>query len=137
MQQNDDPKKRPLLTAEQLRALHRRPERTQDANSNRPEVREAQAQAQALKVPNSAMASRDLSDRLARIARANVYGEKIEYSGPMYDSIQVEGQSIRVKFTHIGGGLIARGGDLKWFQIAGVDQTFVDAAAKIDGNTPL
>ena len=120
----------------------------QDANSNRPEVREAQAQA--LKVPNTAMAvaidigektnvhpknKQDLSDRLARIARANVYGEKIEYYGPMYDSIKVEGQSIRVQFTHVGGGLVAKGGDLKWFQIAGADRNFVDAEAKIVGNT--
>jgi len=120
----------------------------EDANSNRPEVREAQAQA--LKVPHTAMAvamdigektnvhpknKQDLCDRLARIARANVYGEKIEYYGPMYDSIEVEGQSIRVRFTHVGGGLAARGGDLKWFQIAGADKNFVDAAARIDGNT--
>jgi len=94
-----------------------------------PRVREAQAQA--LKVPNTAMAvamdigektnvhpknKQDLCERLARIARANVYGEKIEYYGPMYDSIEVEGQSIRVGFTHVGGGLVAKGGDLKWFQ---------------------
>ena len=71
----------------------------QDANSNRPEVREAQAQA--LKVPNTVMAvamdigektnvhpknKQDLADRLARIASAKVYGEKIEYYGPMYES---------------------------------------------------
>jgi sialate O-acetylesterase len=120
----------------------------EDANSNRPEVREAQAQA--LKVPNTAMAvamdigektnvhpknKQALCDRLARIARANVYGEKIEYYGPMYDSMQVEGQSIRVKFTHVSGGLVAKGGDLKWFQIAGADRNFVDASAKIDGTT--
>jgi sialate O-acetylesterase len=120
----------------------------EDAESNRPEVREAQAQA--LKVPNTAMAvamdtgektnvhpknKQELCDRLARIARANVYGEKIEYYGPMYDSMQVEGQSIRVKFTHLGGGLVAKGGDLKWFQVAGADRNFVDAVAKIDGST--
>jgi sialate O-acetylesterase len=120
----------------------------EDANSNRPEVREAQAQA--LRVPDTAMAvamdigertnvhpknKQDLGDRLARIARANVYGEKIEYYGPMYDSMQVEGSSIRVKFTHVTGGLAAGGGDLKWFQIAGADKNFVDATAKIDGNT--
>ena len=120
----------------------------QNANSNRPEVREAQAQA--LKVPNTAMAvamdigektnvhpknKQDLCDRLARIARANVYGEKIEYSGPMYESMQVEGAAIRVKFTHVGGGLVAKGGDLKWFQVAGADKKFVDATAKIDGST--
>jgi sialate O-acetylesterase len=120
----------------------------EDAASNRPEVREAQAQA--LKVPNTAMAvamdigektnvhpknKQDLCDRLARIARANTYGEKIEYYGPMYDSMRVEGQSIRVGFTHLGGGLVAKGGDLRWFQIAGEDKNFVDATAKIDGNT--
>jgi sialate O-acetylesterase len=120
----------------------------EDAASNRPEVREAQAQA--LKVPNTAMAvamdigektnvhpknKQDLCDRLARIARANAYGEKIEYYGPMYDSMRVEGQSIRVGFTHLGGGLVAKGGDLRWFQIAGEDKNFVDATAKIDGNT--
>ena len=120
----------------------------QDANSNRPEVRESQAQA--LKVPNTAMAvamdlgektnvhpknKQDLGDRLARIARANVYGEKIEYCGPMYESMQVEGNSIRVKFTHVGGGLVAKGGPLKWFQVAGPDKKFVDATARIDGNT--
>ena len=120
----------------------------QDADSNRPEVREAQAQA--LKIPNTRMAvamdigektnvhpknKQELCERLARIARANVYGEKIEYYGPMYDSSAVEGQSIRVRFTHVGGGLVAKGGDLKWFQIAGADRNFVDAAAKIDGNT--
>src|SRR5271157_1009106 len=120
----------------------------QDAASNRPEVREAQAQA--LKVPNTAMAvamdigektnvhprnKQVLGDRLARIARANVYDEKIESCGPMYESMRVEGNSIRVKFTHLGGGLVAKGGDLKWFQVAGADRNFVDATAKIDGNT--
>jgi sialate O-acetylesterase len=120
----------------------------QDAASNRPEVREAQAQT--LKVPNTAMAvamdigekknvhpknKQDLCDRLVRIARANVYGEKIEYYGPMYQSMQVEGNSIRVKFTHVGGGLVARGGDLKWFQVAGAERNFVDATARIDGDT--
>jgi len=120
----------------------------QDANSNRPEVREAQALA--LKVPNTAMAvamdigeksnvhpknKQDLADRLARIARAQVYGEKIECCGPTYESMQVEASSIRVKFTHVGAGLVAKGGALKWFQVAGADKKFVDASAKIDGNT--
>ncbi len=77
----------------------------------------------------------ELCERLTRIARANVYGEKIEYYGPMYESMQVEGNSIRVKFTHVSGGLVAKGGELKWFQVAGADKKFVNATAKIDGNT--
>ena len=40
---------------------------------------------------------------------------------------------MRVKFTHLGLGdeakLVARGGALKWFQVAGEDKKFVDAAA--------
>ena len=120
----------------------------QDAASNRPEVREAQARA--LNLPNTAMAvamdigekknvhpknKQDLAERLARIARAKVYGEQIEYSGPVYESMRVEGNSIRVRFTHVGRGLAAKGGELKWLQVAGADQKFVAAAARIDGGS--
>jgi sialate O-acetylesterase len=116
--------------------------------SNNPRIREAQLTA--LKLPDTGVAviidtgeatnvhphnKAPLGDRLTRIALANVYGRNIEYSGPLYDSFAIEGGAIRVKFTHIGGGLVAKGGDLKWFQIAGSDQKFVDAAAKIDGDS--
>jgi sialate O-acetylesterase len=48
----------------------------------------------------------------------------------------IEGNAIRVKFSHLGGGLVAKGGGpLKWFEIAGVDKKFVSAEAKIDGDT--
>jgi sialate O-acetylesterase len=119
-----------------------------DANSNKPEVREAQAKA--LSIPNTAMAvtidigdkknvhpknKQELGDRLAKIARALVYNEKIEYSGPVYESMKVEGDSIRVKFGHTGGGLAAHDGELKTFLIAGADQKFVPATATIDGDT--
>jgi sialate O-acetylesterase len=119
-----------------------------DNNSNKPEVREAQAKA--LSLPNTAMAvtidigdkanvhpknKQDVGDRLARIARAKVYGEKIEYSGPMYESMKIEGNSIRLKFTHLGDGLVAKGGDLKQFEIAGSDKKFVPTQARIDGDT--
>ena len=54
----------------------------------------------------------------------------------MYESMQVEGGTIRVKFSHLGGGLVAKGGGpLKWFVIAGADKKFVPAEAKIDGDT--
>jgi len=49
--------------------------------------------------------------------------------------MKVEGQAIRIRFTHVDGGLVARDGPLKWFQIAGADQQFVDAEATIDGDT--
>ena len=120
----------------------------QQADSNNPWVREAQATI--LSLPNTGMAvamdigeaknvhphnKQDVGDRLARIARANVYGQGIEYSGPVYQSMKIEGGAIRVTFSHLGGGLVAKDGPLKWFTIAGADLKFVPADAKIDGAT--
>ncbi len=116
--------------------------------SNNPRVREQQATI--LSLPNTGMAvtldigeehnvhphnKAPLGERLTKIALANAYGQKIEYSGPMYQSMKIDGSTIRVSFTHVGGGLVAKGGPLKWFQIAGADQKFVDAKATIDGET--
>jgi sialate O-acetylesterase len=120
----------------------------QENISNNPRIREEQASV--LTVPNTGMAvtidtgearnvhpknKEPLGDRLTRIALANTYGRKIEYYGPMYESMKVEGGAIRLTFTHLGGGLVAKGDTLKGFQVAGADQKFVDAAAKIDGDT--
>ena len=78
----------------------------------------------------------DTGHRLALAAEAIVYGQKIEYSGPIYQSMTIEGSSIRLKFRHIGGGLVAKGGDkVTGFAIAGADGKFVWADAKIDGAT--
>jgi sialate O-acetylesterase len=119
----------------------------QEAASNSPRVREAQATV--LSLPNTGMAvttdigeaknvhpknKQDVGDRLACIALANVYGHKIEFSGPTYASIKIEGGTIRVKFSH-ADGLVARDGTLKWFSLAGADGKFVPAEAKIDGKT--
>jgi sialate O-acetylesterase len=115
---------------------------------NNPDVREAQATV--LSLPNTGMAvtidigdpvnihpkdKQDVADRLARIALAKTYGRKIEYSGPIYDSMKVEGSSIRISFTHVSGGLVAKGGDLKTFVVAGQDGKFVPATARIDHDT--
>jgi sialate O-acetylesterase len=54
----------------------------------------------------------------------------------MYESMKVEGTSIRVQFTEVGGGLCAKDGAvLKGFTIAGEDMKFYKANATIDGNT--
>ena len=66
------------------------------------------------------------------MAMANVYGRKLEYSGPVYESMKVSGNAIRVKFSHLGGGLVAKDGPLKWFAVAGADGKFVSAEAKIE-----
>jgi len=80
---------------------------------------------------------KDVGHRLSLIALADAYGRKIEDSGPVYDSMSVEGNKIRVKFTHPGGGLVAKEGPLKQFAIAGSDRKFVWADAAIDGNSVL
>jgi sialate O-acetylesterase len=115
---------------------------------NNPDVREAQATV--LSLPNTGMAvtidigdpvnihpkdKQDVADRLSRIALANTYGRKIEFSGPMYQSMNVEGNAIRLQFTHVDAGLVAKGGELKTFTIAGKDGKFVPATARIDKNT--
>jgi sialate O-acetylesterase len=116
--------------------------------SNNPRVREGQAAIASL--PNAGFAvtidigeptnvhphnKEPLGDRLMRMALANVYHRNIEYSGPVYQSMAIEGSTIRIKFTRLGGGLVAKDGPLKWFQISGADRQFVDAEAKIDGDT--
>ena len=120
----------------------------QDNISNNPRVREGQAAV--LQLPNTGMAviidtgeihnvhprnKAPVGDRLVRIALANAYHRNIEYSGPVYESMAIEGSAIRLKFSHLGGGLVAKDGPLKWFQIAGADRKFLDAQAKIDGDT--
>jgi len=70
--------------------------------------------------------------RLALAARALAYGEKIEYSGPVFASLTVEGERALLGFTHVGGGLVAQGGELRGFTIAGDDGKFVPATARID-----
>jgi sialate O-acetylesterase len=71
--------------------------------------------------------------RLALAARALAYGEKIEYSGPLYESMEVKGDKAAISFAHVGGGLVAKDGDLKGFTIAGADGKFVPAKAEIVG----
>jgi sialate O-acetylesterase len=116
--------------------------------SNNPRIREEQQTVLAL--PNTGMAviidtgeaknvhpqnKAPLGYRLSLIALANAYGQKIEYSGPLYQSMEVKGSDVVIHFTHLGGGLVAKGGPLKGFQVAGADKKFVDADARIDGDT--
>lgn len=76
--------------------------------------------------------------RLALVAEAKVYGEKVEYAGPVFKALKVEGRQARITFTHGGGGLAAKGGQaLTGFAVAGADGAFVPANARIDGNTVL
>ncbi|MFZ2657952.1 MAG: sialate O-acetylesterase [Victivallales bacterium] len=111
-----------------------------------------EAQLMTLALPNTAMAvTVDIGDsydihprnkqeagrRLALAARHLVNGEDLVYSGPICDSMKREGSHIRLYFKNVGGGLVAKGGPLEYFAIAGADHEFVWANAKIDGDTVL
>lgn len=76
---------------------------------------------------------RDPGQRLAKVALAKVYGKPIAFSGPMYQSMKVEGSSVRLQFEHAEGLRSSDGGSLKRFAIAGEDHKFVFAEARIDG----
>lgn len=109
-------------------------------------------QARALKIPYTGMAvvtdvgniddihprnKLDVGRRLALWALAKDYGrDDLVYSGPLYKSMQIEGDKIRLSFAHVGGGLVARDGEpLSEFQISAKDVGFVPAEATIDGDT--
>ncbi|MHB8902943.1 MAG: sialate O-acetylesterase [Thermoguttaceae bacterium] len=78
----------------------------------------------------------DVGKRLALWALAKDYGRELVYSGPMYKSMKKDGSKIVLSFDHVGGGLVAKGGEpLKGFAIAGEDKAFVWADARIDGDT--
>ncbi len=140
-------------------------------NSVWAELREAQTRT--LAVPNTAQAimidlgeandvhardKKQQGDRLARVVLAKAYGQKIVDSGPVYDSMTVEGDSVRIHFTHADGGLVARElpatyqprsldpatlplilpspqSQLQGFAICGDDHVWKWADAKIDGDS--
>jgi sialate O-acetylesterase len=122
---------------------------TEPADSDWAELREAQLLT-TQHVKNSAMAViTDVGDekdihprkkepvgaRLALAAQAIAYQKPVEYSGPVYDSMKKAGDRIVVHFKHAEGGLEVRGEQLQGFTIAGPDHKFVNADAKIDGDS--
>jgi sialate O-acetylesterase len=80
----------------------------------------------------------EVGRRLALAARAIAYGQKLEYSGPVYRRMKIEGGTIRLSFEHTEGGLVAKDGErLTGFSIAGEDGRFVWADALIKGKDVL
>ena len=119
------------------------------SDRNWPLVREGMLHA--LKVPKTGMAitmdigdpddihpknKQDVGRRLALWALGAVYGQKVaSVSGPLPAGHAVKGGEVVCSFTHADGGLIAKGGGLKGFVIAGADQKWLPANAKIAGDT--
>jgi sialate O-acetylesterase len=116
--------------------------------SSSAELREAQLLT--LKLPNTGMIvttdignpktihpsnKQEVGNRLALWALSKTYGkENVVCSGPLYDKIEIEKDKIIVHFTHIEGGLVAKGGPLTYFEIAGEDKNYIPAMAEIKGD---
>lgn len=114
----------------------------------KPELREAQ-RLTSLDVPHTAMiVTTDIGDakdihptrkapvgqRLALAARALAYGENVEHSGPVYESMGTKDSTAVLTFSHTGDGLKANGETLSGFTIAGADGEFFPAKATIEGS---
>lgn len=115
------------------------------------ELWEAQTAAQA--IPNTGMAvvndignlkdihpddKQDVGHRLALWALAKTYGQSsLVYCGPSFKAMAIEGDTLRVSFDHVGGGLVSRDGKpLNWFEVIDADEGgWVPAQARIDGAT--
>ena len=78
---------------------------------------------------------RPVGERLALAARALSYGEKVEYSGPVFKSMSIEKDRAVISLDHLGSGLMVKGDALTGFTIAGKDGKFVPAKALIQGST--
>lgn len=77
----------------------------------------------------------EVGRRLSLWAFNKIYGDNnVAYSGPLYKNMKVDGNKVILSFDHTGGGLVAKGGGLDNFQIAGQDGNFVKAKATIDGD---
>ena len=77
----------------------------------------------------------DVGHRLALWALAQSYHQELEYSGPLYDSFSIEGDKVRIRFRHATGLKTSDGQPPKSFAIAGPDQTFYWAEARLDGES--
>jgi sialate O-acetylesterase len=126
-----------------------------NGNSNKgsawAELREAQSMAASL--PNAGMAvtidigdaadihprnKQDVGKRLAALALQKTYGINKTASGPVYKTMQVQGNKAVIQFTGIGQGLMAKqasANTLSGFEVAGADQHFYPAKATITGAT--
>jgi sialate O-acetylesterase len=108
-----------------------------------------ESQCSALSLPNTAMAvtidlgerkdihpknKKDVGRRLALLARNRVYGETLLAEGPKFESMEIDGDKVILKFSNIGGGLAPQYGYLDAFSIAGEDRIFHPAIAMLQGH---
>lgn len=108
------------------------------------------AQRKALKLKNTGMAvtvdigdsttihpadKQDVGKRLALWALAKNYNKEMVFSGPLYESMNIEDDKIILSFEYSDGGLMSpEGENLNNFIIAGANKKFKNAHAQIEGD---
>ena len=78
-----------------------------------------------------------IGDRLALCALARHYGKRTVDTGPTLSSVKRLPHSIQVRFAHADGGLVAKGGKLEGFSIAGRNRKWHWADARIHGEAVI
>jgi sialate O-acetylesterase len=114
-------------------------------------LREAQLQT-AQTVPNTGLAvtidigdpgdihprnKKEVGRRLALSALAQTYKQEIEYSGPSYKAIEVQGPRVLISFDHARGLNVKGDGAVNGFAIAGADKKFVWAEGMLAGESVI
>ena len=77
----------------------------------------------------------DVGKRLALNALAKIYGQKVEYTGPSFASLKIEGNTARVNFAHANGLKTSDGNAPRTFALQGADGKWYAATARIDGSS--
>ena len=80
----------------------------------------------------------DVGKRLANFALVETYKKEIgAYKSPMYQAMQFEKGKMRLSFSNVQTSLKCSAETPGKFLIAGEDQNFIPATAKIEGKTIL
>lgn len=77
---------------------------------------------------------REVGERLALWALNDLYGKKCETSGPDFQSMVINKNTIELTFEHAESGLVAKGGRLSGFEIGDSRGNFLPAEATISGD---
>lgn len=77
---------------------------------------------------------KEVGQRLARLAAAEVYGEEGNPYSPRYQSMTVKKNKVEVVFSGAVDPLVVEGQECVGFEIAGEDRKFYPAKAKVEHN---
>jgi sialate O-acetylesterase len=79
----------------------------------------------------------EVGKRLAQWALGEVYDKPVPTSGPLPAGHERRGSAIVLSFSHVHGGLMSKGGELRGFEIAGKQGDWKPAQARIQGDTVI